>query len=132
MIVRAGVSLLGMAAALATTDTLRRQILEDDRGASTATRDAAFTAAVAAAIASGIVLTLLYGFLVLRVRSGKNWARIVACAVAGLGVASVLASLGQPAPGAVRLTGLAGGVVDLCLVALLARRGPSRFFRDGA
>lgn len=129
MMVRAGLSLLGLLVLFGTKGSLKEQILKADPTLDTARLDTALTVAIAVGIAIAVLFTALYVWLALQVRKGKSWARIVTLVLAVLSVLSGLSSLMQPATGLTRLLGLVDVVLDIGIIVLLLMRPSVEYFR---
>lgn len=129
MMLRAGLSLLGLLVLFGTKGSLKEQILKADPTLDTGRLDTALTVAIAAGIAIAVVFTALYVWLALQVRKGKSWARIVTLVLAVLSVLSGLSTLMQPATGSTRLLGLVDVVLDIGIIVLLLMRPSVEYFR---
>lgn len=80
-------------------------------------------------IVLGGVFFVLYILLVLQLRKGRNWARIVVTVLLGLGVISGLSSVSQPATGANKTLGVLGLVIDIAVLVLLYLKPAADYYR---
>jgi hypothetical protein len=80
-------------------------------------------------IVLGVVFFVLYVLLVLQLRKGRNWARIVVTVLLGLGVVSGLSSIAQPATAANKTLGVMGLIIDIAVLVLLYRKPSTAYFR---
>jgi hypothetical protein len=129
MFLSAALSVIGLIVLFSSKDSLRAAIEKKNPGFDAQKVDTAVNAAVGVGVVFGIIFIVLYVLLALQVQKGKNWARIVAWVITGLGVLSALASLAQPSAGASRLFSLIGGVIDLAIIVLLAQKVSNDYFR---
>lgn len=126
MFASAALGIVGLIVAIATKDSLRDQILENDPDIENI--DTVVNATLTFSIVVGLFFTALWVWLALMVRQGKNWARIVTWVVAGLGLLVSVIGLIDPvtALNAI-LTGL-GAILDLAVIVLLAMRPSNEYF----
>lgn len=80
-------------------------------------------------IVLGGVFFVLYVLLVLQLRKGRNWARIVVTVLLGLGVISGLSSVSQPATAANKTLGVLGLIIDIAVLVLLYLKPSAAYFR---
>ncbi|HVX46261.1 MAG TPA: DUF6264 family protein [Mycobacteriales bacterium] len=83
-------------------------------------------------IVLGGVFFVLYVMLVLQLRRGRNWARIVVTVLLGLGVISGLSSVSQPATAANKTLGVLGLVIDIAVLVLLYLKPSAEYYRADA
>lgn len=76
----------------------------------------------------GVIFLVLEVFFVLKMRAGRNWARITLTIFAAISVASTLFSLVQGAPGITVVTGPVGVVLQVTATVLLYRRASNAYF----
>jgi len=129
MFVRAAFGLIGLVLVLATKSSMRAQIAKRTPSLTKAQIDTAVTVGVAFGVILGIVFIVLYVVLALQVAKGKNWARITAFVLAGLGILGAVLSLLQPATALSRVASLIAGLLDAAIIVLLARRPSGDYFR---
>ncbi|MGI9064673.1 MAG: hypothetical protein ACR2FQ_12825 [Pseudonocardiaceae bacterium] len=126
------VSLLGSILTFATIDDIRQQTI-DDTLASTPGADPQFientvNVGLIVGLVFGLALLALEVFFIVKMRAGRNWARIVLTVLGALGVISGLFSLGQPG-----LTALTSGLSALILIAAIVTMylpGAAPWFRQ--
>lgn len=121
-------SLIGVVVTLMTQTSMRAQIVKTQPTLTPDMVNTAMTIAVVVAVVFGIVSTVLYVALALLIRAGKNWARIVAFVLFGLGAFFGLISLAQPAAAISRGLGLVSLVLDVAIIVLLAQRRATEYF----
>ena len=130
MFVRAALGVLGVLLVLATKTTLKSEIVKRNPTADSAKLDSLLNTALAVGVVIGLVFIVLYVLLALKVRDGRNWARIVTWVLAGLGVLGGLAALAQPEPALSRVVSVISAALDVVIIVLLAQRPASRYFAD--
>lgn len=129
MFLSAAVGIAGLVALVATKSSLRSAIASENPNYDSHKLDTAVNAAVGAGVVVGVILIVFYLLLALRVRKGKNWARIVAWVMTGLLVLSALSSFAQPAAVLSRSLSLVGGALDIAIIVLLAGKDSNAYFR---
>jgi hypothetical protein len=132
MFLNAALGIIGVIILFATKDTLRNEIRDKNLDKSTTDIDNLVNTAVTIGVVIGIILLVLYVLLAIQVGKGKNWARITTWVFAGLGVLSALSSLAQTAPALSKTFSLIGGLIDVAIIVLLARRVSNEYFRKPA
>jgi len=120
MITRVVLSIIALIVALNSRSTIRSMIIKQHSGYSQHQIDTAVNGTIAALVAGALVFAVLYVLLALQVRKGKNWARIVTWVLAGIGVLSFLASMGNTTlSGASKAIGVVDGLIDIAIIVLL-------------
>jgi cytochrome bd-type quinol oxidase subunit 2 len=129
ILVQAALGLVSVVVTLLTTGAIKDQLRTASPKLDQSTIDAAASVAIVVAVTFGIIGIIVWILLAMKVRSGKNWARIVIFVFAGIGVLSGLASVAQAGSALSHILMLVGVAIDIALVVLLTR-GPSvEFFR---
>ncbi len=136
MLVRVAMSVIGLVILVATRNSIRGRIesIERSRGVnlSQATLDRLATLGLISGIVGSAISVVLFLVLVVYVRRGRQWARIVTWIFAGLGTAGVVLSITgtQGATPVSRLVGGLGSLLDIAVIVLLARGSSSRYVRE--
>lgn len=112
MFVGAGLSALGIIFAIATTDSMRDQLVDADPDLSGSDLDAAVTIGVGVAVVIGLIGIGLWIWMALANKRGLSWARIVATVLGGLNILLTLFSLIQATTGS--------AIISLITIALAA------------
>lgn len=76
-----------------------------------------------------VAFVVLFPLLTRHVTQGRGWARTATWVLAGVGIVTTLQRLGRHQPSPSRALDLAGFVLDLAIVVLLAARPTNRWFR---
>jgi hypothetical protein len=129
MFVNAALSLIGLITLLATRDSLRTAVAKQNPDYDADKLNSAVNAIMGVGAVLGAVFIVLYILLALRVRKGRNWARVVTWVLAGLGVLSALGSLGQTEVSGSRVLSLVAGAIDVAIIVLLAQKPSQAYFR---
>lgn len=129
MFARAALGLLGLLALYTGRSTIEDTLRRAQPGASTATITNSVNTTLTVAATFAVVFTVLYVLLALQVRKGRSWARIVAMALSAVGLLSAVTAVLGEAPALSRLLSVVQVLVDLGILALLARKESAEFFR---
>ncbi len=132
MFARAALGVVNIIVLLATKNTLKHEILKKHPSYDPSKLTTVLNAAIGVGVVVAIIFLVLYVLMALQVRNGKNWARIVALILAGLGVLGVLAIQVQTQTAPTRVVSVISGVLDLLIIVFLTQRASSEFFRDRA
>lgn len=127
--VQVGLSVLSLVVTLATTGSIKDQIRDASPTLDQSAIDVAAGIAIGVSVVFGIIGIALWTLLAVKVRAGKNWARIVTFVFAGLGLASALFSIAQPASVLGHVLLLVDAVIDVTLIVLLTRPASVAFFQ---
>lgn len=122
------VNLLSLVLIFSLRDSLRTSVRNANPDVTPQRLNTLVNTAIAIGVVIAIVFIVLYVLLSFRVRKGKQWARVVTWIIAGLGVVSALSSLAQDTTVTNKILGLIGGVIDLAIILLLARRESNTYF----
>lgn len=132
MFARAALAVLSVVALVATKDTLRQQVRDNNPGFSKSQLDTAVTAGIVGGVIFAIIFALLYVLLALQVRQGKSWARIVTIVLAALGLLSGLYGLLRTAPALTKVVSVIDLVLDIGILVLLIAPASAEYFRRRA
>ena len=120
MVIRAVIGLLGIVLVFAVKDDIRRAIQDNNHDLSASDVDTATNVALGVAIAFAVLVFLFYVWLAAKIRSGRNWARIVTIVIAALGVLAAIGTSVRPTANATRGGNLLTGALDLIVLIALA------------
>ncbi|MVA74798.1 hypothetical protein GC722_01930 [Auraticoccus sp. F435] len=131
--VGAGLSLLGLVAALAQQGQTRAMVAEElarqGLQASPELIDTTVTLGLVTAVVSGLVVTALWALNAVFCGRGANWSRILATVLGGLYLVSGVLSLTQPTPWFSKALVVATMLVTVGALVLLWTRSSSEWFR---
>ncbi|HVQ90058.1 MAG TPA: hypothetical protein VMU51_03390 [Mycobacteriales bacterium] len=128
IIVRTVFSIISTLVIFARLDTITDEVMA--RSSSDLDRDSAKAAVVFGAVIALVVAVLLLG-LAVKVRQGRNWARIVAIVLAVLGILGGLAQFAQPYGGLIVLLGVVDLALAIATLALLVMPASNEYFKAG-
>lgn len=129
MFLRVAVAAVEIVVAVATRDTLKRELLAKTAAAHRAHLNRLFAPAFTLVMVAFVVYLVAYVLLALEIRKGRNWARIVIVVVACLTVVLSLASLFETEPAASHLVGTINAALDVVVIVLLVQRQSNSYFR---
>ncbi|CAA9269370.1 MAG: hypothetical protein AVDCRST_MAG41-2867 [uncultured Corynebacteriales bacterium] len=129
MVAQVALAVLGSVAALFMGDTLRDYFREIRPRATAAEIDQAVDSAFLSAVFFGVLFAVGWLWLAARVRRGTPWARTVTLVFAGIGILFGLLRLATDQPALVRVSDVAGLLLDVAIVVLLFRLRAQAFFR---
>jgi uncharacterized membrane protein len=116
---------------LATKSHLRHVVADRHPDYTSSHLDNVVNAAVISAVVFGVIFIAAYIALALRVRAGRNWARITTIVLAGLGILGALGGLaGSNRTTTSVLLNLLTLALNGSVIFLLARKESSDFFRS--
>jgi hypothetical protein len=127
MFLVAALSVLGIIMTIVNRDETRQQIIESDPNVQNI--DALVNGAVAFSVVLGVVFTVLWVWLALMVRKGRNWARVVTWVVAGISLVLTVPALFDPLTTFDAILSVIGSILNIAIIVLLAMRTSNEFFR---
>jgi hypothetical protein len=127
MFVGAALGVLGIIMTIVNKDEIRQQIIESSPDVQNV--DAIVNGTVAFSVLLGVAFTVLWIWLALMVRKGRNWARIVTWVVAGISLVMTVPVLFDPLTAFNSIMSAIGGILDIAIIVLLAMRTSNEFFR---
>jgi hypothetical protein len=125
IIVRTVFSIISTLVIFARLDTITDEVMDRSTNLD---RDSAKAAVVFGAVIALVVAVLLLG-LAVKVRQGRNWARIVAIVLAVLGILGGLAQFAQPYGGLIVLLGVVDLLLAIATLALLVLPASNEYFK---
>lgn len=129
MLLNAGFLVLSLIVSLATRSHLRSVLAHRHPEYTSSHLDAMVNTAVISGVVFGLIIAAAYTWLALRVRAGRNWARITTFILAGLGIISALGGVASSSRTTVGvLLNLVALLLDGSVIALLARNQSSEYF----
>lgn len=129
MLLNSLIGLVGVVVLFASRDTIKRRTAKDNPDYSTHKIDTAVNAFLAVFTVIDVVFLVLYALLAWQVSKGKQWARIVAWVLNGLGIIVGLSGLGGDASGGSKALSVVGIVLNVAIVLLLIAGGKGGYFR---
>lgn len=129
LLVQVGLIVLGLVVTFATMGSIKDQIRDASPTLDQNAVDVAAGVAIGMTIVGGIIGIALWTLLSVKVRAGKNWARIVTFVFAGLGLASAVFSIGQPASVLAHILVVLEMIVEVTLIVLLTRAESVAYFK---
>lgn len=132
MLARAALSVVGLVITVASRDSLRQRIEEQQQKLGNSNVDVAqlTNVAVGVGVVFGAIFLVLYVLLAFQVRKGRQWARVVTWVLAGLGVLGLFSQFAVAASPASRVIGVLTGLIDLAIIILLALRPTSDYVAE--
>lgn len=125
MMAIAGVNLVALLVLVLTLDDVRRLL----RTATPPPSSASVTTAVWITVVGYVLFAVAFPVLTRPVTLGRNWARVGAWLLAGIGIVTTVQRLGRHQPSPSRVLDVLAFALDVALVALLAARPSNRWFR---
>ena len=132
MFLGAAIAVVAVIVAISTKSTIKSKIAAKNPDFDSQKLNTAVNVTIGSLVVFGIIVVVLFVWLALKVRQGRNWARIVTWVLSGIGILGALGSLGQNVSGASRAVSLLGGVLDVAVVVLLMQRASNAFFKPRA
>ena len=129
MFVGAALAVVAVIVVISTKSTIKSKIAAKNPNFDSQKLNTAVNVTIGSVVVFGIIIIVLFIWLALQVRKGKNWARIVTWVLSGIGILSALGSLGQNVSGASRAVSLVGGLLDVAVVVLLMQKPSNAFFK---
>jgi hypothetical protein len=129
MFVGAAFAVVSAIVAISTKSTIKSKIAAKNPDFDAQKLNTAVNVTIGTIVVFGIIGIILFIWLALKVRKGRNWARIVTWVLTGLGIITALGSLAQNVAGATRVVDLIGGVLDVAIVVLLMQKTSNAFFK---
>jgi hypothetical protein len=125
LITQTVIGIIAILVTFARMDTIVDKIVADNASTD---RDAAHTAVVFISVVGLIISVLLLG-LAMKIRAGRNWARIVAVVLAVLGILGGLAQFSQPYGGAIAALDAVRLVLNVVILVLLLMPASNAYFK---
>jgi hypothetical protein len=119
MIVRAVLGLVGVILLFAVRDDIRQAIRDNDHNLSTSDVNTATNVAVGVGIGFAVLVFLFYLWLAVKIRGGRNWARIVTIVIAVLSVLGAIGSAVRPTASTARGGVVVEAILDLIIIIAL-------------
>ena len=132
MFVGAAIAVVAVIVAISTKSTIKSKIAAKNPDFDSQKLNTAVNVTIGSLVVFGIIVVVLFVWLALKVRKGRNWARIVTWVLSGIGILGALGSLGQNVSGASRAVSLVGGVLDVAVVVLLMQKTSNAYFKPRA
>lgn len=129
MYVSAAFVLLSFIVLLVARSTVRKAIADKNPSWDAHKLDTALNTAITAGAVIDIIIIALLVLLAVKMRKGRNWARIVTWIITAIGVLSALSSLAQPGAVGSRAFTLIAGLIDIAIFVLLLQKSSNDFFR---
>ena len=127
------VSLLGAILTFSQFDGIRQQAIDEAlRADPTFDRqffESTFDAVLIAGLVFGLLLVALELFFILKMRAGRNWARIVLTVLGAISVLGALFVLGQPQPAATLVTSVLSLLLVVGAIVMMYHKGANPWFR---
>jgi hypothetical protein len=127
MFVGAALGVLGTIMTIVNKDEIRQQIIENNPNVQNI--DAIFNGTVVFGVVVGVVSTLLWIWLALMVRKGRNWARIVTWVLAAISLLLTAPALFNPLITFDAILSAINGILAIAIIVLLTMRTSNEFFR---
>jgi UDP-N-acetylmuramyl pentapeptide phosphotransferase/UDP-N-acetylglucosamine-1-phosphate transferase len=129
MFVGAALAVVAVIVAISTKSTIKSKIAAKNPDFDSQKLNTAVNATIGIIVVFGIIVIVLFVWLALQVRKGKNWARIVTWVLSGFGILGALGSLAQNVAAGSRAVSLVSGLLDLAIVVLLMQKTSNAFFK---
>ncbi len=129
MFLGAAIAVVAVIVAISTKSTIKSKIAAKNPDFDSQKLNTAVNVTIGSLVVFGVIVVVLFIWLALKVRKGRNWARIVTWVLSGLGILGALGSLGQNVSGASRAVSLVGGVLDVAVVVLLMQKTSNAYFK---
>jgi hypothetical protein len=118
VIASAVLGVIGLVYSLGQKDQIVDRLVRD-RGISLEDAQNAANLGIAVAVVVGLGFAVFFVFLAMKIRAGRNWARITLTVLLGLGVLSGLNNLAGDGPAPLRTLGVIGLLLDIAILVLV-------------
>lgn len=124
------ISLVGVIILLADKNGYIKAVRDSNPDYSQKKLDDTFKAARVVAIVIFVIVAVLYAWLILKIRQGRNWARIVATVLLVLGIVSNVSTMASNGTGATKAFEVVGLIIAVAVLVLLWLRPSNAYFKE--
>lgn len=130
MVVSIVLSIIGTIVVLSDKSGFIKQIRDNKPDYSQKKLDDTYNVVRVTAIVTVIIIAVLYVWLIVKIRQGRNWARIVATVLLALGILSSLSGLAGTGTGASKALQVIGLIISIAVLVLLWLRPSNAYFKE--